>query len=329
MPSITDEPPENIRGELADLRDALDAAIPPKALDRNLLVATWNLRAFGELTDKWAAGPKDSPQRDLHALLCISEIVSRFDVVAIQEVKANLRCLREMLRWLGPQWGVILTDVTRGAPGNGERMAFVFDQRKVNISGLACELVVPKELLAQDIRPDALRDQFARTPYAVGFRVGHHTFVLVTLHVLYGDSAEERTGELRAIAEWMSDWALDINAYENNLIVLGDFNIDRQGDERYQAFTSTGLVIPDELQRVPRTIFSDPTQPNLNKFYDQIAWFVDREGIPALSLTNVRSGSFDFVGRALATRQLSKAQLAWRISDHYPLWCEFLTRDWA
>ena len=35
----------------------------------------------------------------------------------------------------------------------------------------------------------------ARTPYAVGFRSGKETFILVTLHVLYGESEEERVPE--------------------------------------------------------------------------------------------------------------------------------------
>jgi len=30
--------------------------------------------------------------------------------------------------------GLILTDVTKGEPGNGERVTFVFDTRKVRIS---------------------------------------------------------------------------------------------------------------------------------------------------------------------------------------------------
>jgi endonuclease/exonuclease/phosphatase family metal-dependent hydrolase len=328
MPSITDRPPPDIRGELADLRDALDAGIPTKALDRNLLIATWNIRAFGNLTEKWVAEEHDSPKRDLGSLLCIAEIVSRFDVVAIQEARANLTCLREMLRWLGPQWGMILTDVTRGAPGNGERMAFVFDRRKLDISGLACELVVPKEQLDGAISADALQRQFARTPYAVSFRSGAHAFVLVTLHVLYGANAAERVPELRAIATWLSDWAQDLNAWDRNLIALGDFNIDRFEDDLYQAFTSTGLTTPRELDQVPRTIFSDPDKPNLAKFYDQIAWFTGEQGIPALSLTYLRSGSFDFVDRVLVGRHYSKTQLSWRISDHYPLWAEFLTRSW-
>ena len=55
MPKITERPPREITDELAELRAALDEDIPPKALDRNLLVATWNIRAFGDLTEKWTS----------------------------------------------------------------------------------------------------------------------------------------------------------------------------------------------------------------------------------------------------------------------------------
>ena len=87
MPKITDPPPLEIAGELAELRAALDKDIPAKALDHNLLIATWNIRAFGNLTEKWRSGENDSPKRDLHALRCIAEIVSRFDVIALQELE--------------------------------------------------------------------------------------------------------------------------------------------------------------------------------------------------------------------------------------------------
>ena len=120
-----------------------------------------------------------------------------------------------------------LTDVTEGAPGNAERMAFLFDTRRVQLSGLACELVVPQEQLGP-IESGALQRQFARTPYAVSFRSGGKTFILITLHVLYGENEEERLPEIRAIAEWLAEWARDINSWDHNLIALGDFNIDRK-----------------------------------------------------------------------------------------------------
>ncbi|NIV96580.1 endonuclease, partial [candidate division KSB1 bacterium] len=53
----------------------------------------------------------------------------------------------------------------------------------------------------------------------------------VTLHVIFGKEAEDRVPELKAIAEWLAEWAKDINAWGHNLIALGDFNIDRKGDE--------------------------------------------------------------------------------------------------
>ena len=77
---------------------------------------------------------------------------------------------------------------------------------------------------------------------------------------------------------------------------------------------------------MPRTIFADPGRP-LDKFYDQIAWFTGTGGLPARSLRYSRGGFFDFTEAALTTRGLTKTQLSWRISDHYPLWAEFSVRD--
>ena len=62
-------------------------------------------------------------------------------------------------------------------------MAFLFDTRRVVPSGLACEIVVPEEQLGA-IESGALERQFARTPYAVSFRSGDRTFILITLQVL-------------------------------------------------------------------------------------------------------------------------------------------------
>jgi hypothetical protein len=105
MLNFAEPPPEDVSADLLRLRSALDEEIPAKALDRNLLIATWNVRAFGDLTEKWESAEEDSPKRDLHSLLCIAEIVSRFDVVAVQEAKDNLKALRHMLKMLG-QTGV-------------------------------------------------------------------------------------------------------------------------------------------------------------------------------------------------------------------------------
>jgi Endonuclease/Exonuclease/phosphatase family len=293
--------------------------VPAKQLDRNLLVGTWNLRAFGGLTDKWRSEEGDEPLRDLFDIRCIAEIVSRFDVVAIQEVRGNLTALQMMLSALGPNWATIMTDVARGRAGNDERMVFAFDLRRVKPSGLAGELVVAVETGAS-VEPGAFDRQFARTPYAVSFAAERTQLTLVTLHVIYGAEAD-RAAELHEIAVWLADWAGRERSWNQNLIALGDFNIDRSGDPLFDAFTSTGLQPAPALNDVPRTIFGSKEK---GKFYDQIAWFAEAGTGPVLSLATTAAGSFDFV--PILQGDLERTTLSWKMSDHYPLWTEFSAR---
>ena len=307
-------PPAEVLTDLQTLSTDLDQKIPAKKLDKNLLIATWKIRAFGDLTKKWQSEDGDSPKRDWQAALCIAEILSRFDVIAVQEVKANLRALRHTLKAMGDNYSLILTDVNKGNVGNGERMAYIFDTRRVQLSGLACELVVPDEW-KDNVKDDVLQEQFVRSPYAVSFKSNDQTFILVTLHILYGKKSADRINELKGIA----DWAKDVNAYHQNLITLGDFNIDERGDLLNQTFIKEGLYIPEELSHpsVTRSIFDE------TKFYDQIAWFTNAKGIPKLSLNYKTGGNYNFLGKALNNRTLTKTQLSWMLSDHFPLWVEF------
>jgi len=310
-------PPKQIADGLVLLRKALDKKIPEKILDRNLLIATWNIKQFSDLTEKWFGGENDKPKRNLHFITCIAEIISRFDIVALQEVKGNLNALKHLLKILGNHWDVILSDVNKGDPGNSERLAFVYDSRKVQLSGLACEIVIPKD----KIQDYAMDEQFDRTPYAIGFRVNNTTFTLVTLHVKWGKTTkpELRIPEIETIAQWLSEWVNDKNAWDRNLITLGDFNIDKPGSELYNAFLKTGLFIPEKLYKPKR---------NLGKkdgFYDQIAWFKGDRKTPGLSFTFNDGGNFifDTVIRKYMP-ELTKEDIKHRMSDHYPLWVEFL-----
>ncbi len=318
MTTILDTPPEEVQVNLGQLSKDLDEKLPPRKIDKNLLIGTWNIRAFGDLTRKWESDEDDSPKRDLHSVLCITEIIKRFDVIAIQEVKSNIRALRDTLKLLGNNWSMILTDVSKGSSGNGERMAYLFDTRRVQLSGLACELVVPNEW-TQKISENALDEQFVRTPYAVSFRSNNQTFILVTLHIKYGKNSKERIKELKGIAEWLAKWASDTNAYHQNLIALGDFNIDARGDLLDKTFLSEGLYVPPQLQNaeVTRSIFNE------TKYYDQIAWFMNNNNVPNLTLEFINGGNYDFVPFALKNRNISKRSLSYLISDHYPLWAEF------
>jgi len=266
----------------------------------------------------WRSRKGESPIRDLSNVACIAEIVRRFDVVAVQEVRRSAAAFLAMMRALGNSWAYLVTDVTAGDPGNSERLAFVYDTTRVRPSGLACELVMAAERAG--IADGAMARQFARTPYAVSFERGPRRFTLVTLHVLYGKKPADRVGELEDIAQWLASWSASKDVWGENLLALGDFNIDRRGDPLHRAFTSTGLQAPDALNFVPRTIFDDPlAKPDHTNFYDQIAWFP--EGRTPMTIPFVNAGMFDFTDGLVPAD--TDQQLSARISDHFPLWCEF------
>lgn len=321
-PPVIASPPDDVEAMLAALRAGLDdpdRGVPPKR-PGNLLIGTWNVRAFGGITEKWISGKDDSPKRNLADVAAIAEVVSRFDVTAIQETRENLLGLRTVMSRLGEDWSFIVTDVGDGGPANGERLAFVHQRSRVRSSGLAGELVFPQEWFG-DAGRGTLERQFARTPYAVSFAAGDEAFTLVTLHVLFGDSAEDRTPELRAIARWLGERAHRGGDFNSNMLALGDFNIDRQDDPNWIAFTESGkgLTPPDELNFLSRTIFDDEKKES--SFFDQIAWFT-RKGREQLTLRyNGSAGRFKWTDYVL--KDLDKTAKSWRISDHYPLWCEF------
>jgi hypothetical protein len=309
-------PPSSSVKALKALDEALDRAIPRKRQGDNLIIGSWNIRAFARVNRKWSTRSGDDPLRNLQDICAIAEVISHFDVCAVVEVKRNLDALRLLMSILGANWAFIVSDVTEGDRGNDERLGYIFDLRRVRPSGLAGEIVVPDEVLDE---PQAILDQqFDRTPYTVSFRAGPKSFTLVSLHIKWGEASAERTPEIEAFAEWLADHADDPDEFNRNLIALGDFNIDRFGDPNWQAFVSRGLAPPEELLDAPRTVGETESK---HSFYDQIAWFTkgNRE---ALTLEYRTSGTFDWTKHILRRVKPATTKEA-RLSDHFPLWAEF------
>jgi len=309
------EYPRDVAEDIVRLRRRLDRPqarrlpVPPKITDQNLLIASWNIQAFGSIFESFDENP-GSPKRNLRGLAYIAEVVQRFDVVAIQEVKRETTAIRMLLeRYLGPEWDVLFSDVTAGDSGNTERLAFIWDRRRVELTGLAGEIVLPPEA-------GEPQEQFDRTPYIVGFRSHGERFALLTAHIRFKQPAD-RLPELEAFADFTAKEIRDRlsgpGSEERNLIVLGDFNIDARGDNPlFQAFVEHGLVVPEALQGLKTTSGREP------KFYDQIAWFMG-----ALDLEfSGRAGVVDFVDAVY--RGLDHRSLPSRLSDHFPLWAEFI-----
>ncbi len=303
--------PLNLVKDIARLRRRIARSnIPSKKLDHNLIIGTWNIRSLGGLYPEWHEN-EGSPKRNLCALACIAEVLKHFDVIAIQEVKRDTTAIRYLLKhFMGPDWEVIFSDVTVGDKGNAERLAYIYDKRRVLPSGLAGEIVLPPTEMGDPV------EQFDRTPYIVGFRSANEHFALLTAHIRYGNVAASRLPEIESLAKYIAK-ELRSRAKSNmeiqNLIVLGDFNIDERSDHPlFKAFSSTGLIVPEKLLNLKTTYNTKP------KFYDQIAWFMGDLDL----LTSHEAGVIDFAGAIY--QDLPLKQMSYRVSDHFPLWVEFL-----
>ena len=122
--------------------------VPPSDSSRYIRIATWNIREF------------DSPsygRRSQEAKAYIAEIISYFDLIALQEIRRDLGPLNDVKNLLGPNWDYIATDVTEGTSGNHERMAFLFNRDKVWFRHVAGELTLPKGQKVTDPFGDRFR----------------------------------------------------------------------------------------------------------------------------------------------------------------------------
>ena len=251
---------------LTRLRQQLDKEIPPKTAEKTLLLATWNIRQF-------------TNNREKESYMYIAEILSRFDLVAVQEVKEEMKGLEEVKGILGKNWAYIATDVSLQEGGNGERIAFLYDTNRVSFKNIAGEIVLPSTSLIQGM-------QFARTPFCVAFQAGWFKFNLATVHIIYGSDLDKREQEISAIGTYLSDRA---EKEETSYIILGDFNIPKVGDRFMQALEGSGFTIPDRIKKHP-TNFGQKV-----KHYDQIAFNLHlEEGVEILDDADPKSGAFNF-----------------------------------
>lgn len=277
---------ERIAAGLLRLRQSIAAQkVPARTVAGDVLIASWNIREFD--SRKYGGRLPD-------AYYFIAEILSHFDLIAVQEVREDLYALERVQGLLGSWWKFVVTDVTAGSSGNGERMAFLYDSRKVTFGGLAGEIVLPPSKVDTEVL------QFARTPFVCGFRSGWAKIDLCTAHIYYGKSKPldsrrlEEIGKLAAfLARRAKKAAQPVPATAttpkvrppepDTLILLGDFNIFDPKDATLKAITDAGFVIPKAL--------TDRAGSNMakNKFYDQIAiWHGKRFG------ETPRGGVLDF-----------------------------------
>jgi endonuclease/exonuclease/phosphatase family metal-dependent hydrolase len=218
FPNMQPEVKKRTIQNLIRLRAGLRNDVAQKRADQNLLVASWNLKEFGHTT-----------QRLDETYFYIAEIISAFDLVAIQEVKSTLNDLNLLMRLLGEDWGYLVNDITEGVDGNSERSAYLFNKKRVELAGLAGEIV-----LWQELTKDSPVKQLKRTPYITGFQAGWKTFALTNLHLHPGDKPADiihRRTEVTLLLQALQEKISHGRLWNENLVLVGDFNLYKGADK--------------------------------------------------------------------------------------------------
>ena len=235
-----------------------DERFPVKKSSDTLILGTWNIRNFDD--DRYNYGP-----RLKESLYYIAEIISRFDVIAVQEICADLWPLKRLMKILGGNYDYIVTDVTHSSlGGNQERLGFIYDKNKVSFKGVAGEIVLPEKLVISKAAGN--KRQFSRTPFGVEFQSGWFKFYFSTVHIFFGSNQgntpqyKRRVEEIKAVAKYLSKEAKNS---DSNHILVGDFNIKEHGSDGFNALEDNGFKIVKNRSGSNR----DQT-----KFYDQISF---------------------------------------------------------
>jgi endonuclease/exonuclease/phosphatase family metal-dependent hydrolase len=161
------------------------------------LLASWNIRNIS----------KSKSEEKLQKIL---DIFTRFDLVAVQEVR-DVEVLETMLKLLGNNWSYRVSGQV-GTAKHKERYAFFWRTSAV-------QLISEPALLNEETK-----DYFVREPFIGYFRAGVFDFVLATVHIVWGDSIAGRREEIKQLDKVLLAIS-DAAKSEKDIILCGDFNM--------------------------------------------------------------------------------------------------------
>lgn len=300
----------DIPTEIQNLRGHKSHRQIPARSDNALLVATWNIANLGA-----------QQRRDQDRAL-IAEVLSWFDIVAIQECRENFADLDDIMHKLGGSHRYLMSD----ASGNNERMVFLYDSSKVTPLEEVGEIAFPPSDYDAIKLPGVKQkfDGFDRTPFLVSFSFKNTSFIFVNVHLFYGDekakSIARRSLETFAVAKWADRRHHSKYSFTRELVAMGDFNMPKSEptDPIFKALTKLGLDVPLYSSQLATNIADDAN-------YDQIAflpgttknWFhgvkgvFDYDKVIFPQLWDNGKGKTKFL-----------AYLRYYMSDHRPMWVQ-------
>lgn len=288
MSNSTD--PIIIAGERLNLMELMDTGpyqIPSRTVDENLIIATWNIRHFSE-------------KKSSRSLQYIADIIERFDIIAIQELKTDLRGFKNLIKLLPGNYKFLVSDVT----GKTERFAFIYDERTVKCTGMVAEITLPIDAV------NHTGFQLKRIPYCASFKAGRFDFTLVTVHI-FDSSPVFKEKEIKELVKVIKRFSRKqhTKVYDRDFFVIGDFNIKKKGDKFYNALADKKFVIPDQMDNMKTNVKQSGT-------YDKIVW-LNRDDF-------FFSGKCNIVPFFKCLFQDVDPPGGYsEISDHLPLWAEF------
>ncbi|MEM4264042.1 MAG: endonuclease/exonuclease/phosphatase family protein [Candidatus Woesearchaeota archaeon] len=173
---------------------------PIKLCPQNITIASFNIKDFSDKT------------RTDEELLMITEVLANFDLITVQEVTGDPIILNRTIDMLNSKTGKHYHFEVSKPLGNvqKERYAFIYNTDKVWLEE------------GPDVYIDA-SNKFIREPYIAEFRSFNFDFVIVTVHIKYGEGPADRAVEMKEIAN-VYNYLQSKDAHENDIILTGDFN---------------------------------------------------------------------------------------------------------
>jgi deoxyribonuclease-1-like protein len=258
---------------------------PPQngAQASTIKIASFNIQVFGE-----------SKLRKPEAMRTIVEVIRRFDVVAIQELRATSdelmpRFIAE-INATGRRYDY-LVGPRLGRTSSKEQYVYVFDTATIE-----CD----RSSMYTAQNPG---DKIHRAPLVASFRTRNappqqaFTFTLVNIHT----DPDEVPQELAALADVIRGVRNDGRG-EDDVLLLGDLNADERMLANLAQATGCSLVVSGV-----------PTNTKGTKTYDNLLYARN-----ATSEYTQQWGVLDYVREYNLTQQQAE-----EVSDHRPIWAEF------
>lgn len=338
MPSFS-RPKPGYKYSLAEEKRNLDKwflnrKVPEPNQNGKLLMSTWNIANLGE------------QKRTDSDLQLIAYILSRFDLISVQEIKENYHNFKKIVDFMDG-YDFIISD----SAGNNERLGFIYNPEKVKLGKLFAEVAIPEKdhpKLSVHVPWSYYREQrvevfynlkfipFDRNPFIGTFSCETLDFMVANVHLYYGaqrnsKTTEERAKYARRVLEiyTLSKWAKKRNkyptSYDNDVILIGDMNIPemKKTDPAYKTLLTSGLI--------PTDYFSKTGGSNLGgeKTYDQLAVSKGnlRDRIINYDVFDFDNGIFRDLWDISQTKPNPDSHfnsyVKAYITDHRPLWMQF------